>query len=52
MVLAGTSVHVVEQAPHNGCFQCLCPRGELQLPPASPGDSPEQQVCLTQSPFK
>ena len=31
---------MVEPAPQNGCNQCLCPQGELQLPPASPGDSP------------
>ena len=23
-----------------GCHQCLCPQGELQLPPASPGSAP------------
>ena len=40
MVLASTNVHVVEQAPQNGCHQCLCPQSELQLPPASLGDSP------------
>ena len=40
MVLADISVHVVELASQNRCCQCLCPQGELQLPPASPGDSP------------
>ena len=50
MGLASTSVHVVERAPQNGCHQCLCPQGQLQLPPASPGDS--QQMSLTQAPFK
>ena len=35
MVLARTSVHVVEQAPQNGCCQYLCPQGELPLPLAS-----------------
>ena len=35
MAPAGTSVHVVEQAPHNGCCQGLCPQGEPQLPLAS-----------------
>ena len=39
MVLARTSVHMVERAPSNGCCQCLSPQGRLQLPPASPGDS-------------
>ena len=39
MALASTSVYVVEGAPQNG-RQCLCPQGELQLPPASLGDSP------------
>ena len=34
-----TSVHVVEQAHKNDCHKYLCPRGELQLPSASPGDS-------------
>ena len=40
MVSASTSVHVVEGAPKNGLHNCLFPQGELQLPPASPGDSP------------
>ena len=40
MALASTNVHVVEQAPQNGCCQCLCPQDELKLPPASPGGSP------------
>ena len=40
MELASTSVHTVEWAPKNACCQCLCPQGELQLPPASLGDSP------------
>ena len=30
---------MVERAPQNGFCQCLCPQGELQLPPTSPGDS-------------
>ena len=33
------SIHLVEGAPQNGCCQYLYPQGELQLPPASPGDS-------------
>ena len=37
MMLASTSVHVVEQAPRNGCCQVLCAQGELQLPPVSLG---------------
>ena len=40
MVLASTSVHMVERALGNGCHQCLCPQGEFQLPPVSPGGSP------------
>ena len=39
MVLASSSVHVVEGAPKNGCCQCLCPEGELQLPIVSLKDS-------------
>ena len=35
----------------NGCHQCLCPQGELQLPPTPLGDSPDQQVRLTQAPI-
>lgn len=38
MVLASTSVRVVEWAPHNGFCQSLCPQGDLQLPPAFLGD--------------
>ena len=40
MVLASSSVQVVEQVPQNGCLHCLCPQGELQLPLASLGDLP------------
>ena len=40
MANASTNDHVVEGAPKNGCCQCLCLWGELQLPPASLGDSP------------
>ena len=40
MVPASTSIHVVEGVPKNGCCQCLCSQGKLQLPPASLGDSP------------
>ena len=32
----------------NGCHPCLSPQGELQLPPAFPGDSPDRRVGLTQ----
>ena len=28
MVFASTSVLVVEQAPQNGCYQCICPQGK------------------------
>ena len=35
-----TSVHMVGKSPLNGCHQGPCPQGELQLPPASLGDSP------------
>lgn len=44
MELANNSVHVAEQAPKNGCHQCLCPQGEVQWPPASPGSSPSKWV--------
>ena len=47
-----SSIHMVERAPQNGCQWCLCAQGELQLPSASPGDSPDQQVGLTQFSFK
>ena len=40
MALANTNAHVVEGTPKNGCRQCLCPQGELQLLPASLEDSP------------
>ena len=40
-VFTTSSVLVVGRAPTSGCSQCLCPRGESQLPPASPGGSPE-----------
>ena len=39
MVLVSTSVHMVEKTAPNGCHQCLCPQGKLQLPSASPGGS-------------
>ena len=32
--------YVLERTSKNGCHQCLCPQGELQLHPAFPGDSP------------
>ena len=37
-----TSVHMVKKkkVPQNGCHQCLCYQGELQLPTASLRDSP------------
>ena len=35
MALANSSVHMVKGAPQNGCCQCLCPQGELQLLSAS-----------------
>lgn len=35
-----TCVPGVEQVSQNGRCQSLCPVGELQLPPASPGSSP------------
>ena len=40
MVIASTSVLMVEQAPQNGCHQCLCPQGEHQLSLASLSGSP------------
>ena len=52
MALASTSVHMVEQAPQNGCCQFLCPQGELQdLLPLREALQ-DQQVGLTQVPFK
>ena len=52
MVLASTSVEVVEQFPPNGCCQCLCPQSEPQLPLASLGDSPRLAGGSDQRPFK
>ena len=40
MVLANTSVHVVEQAPQNGCYQNLCPQDDSSCLHVSLGDSP------------
>ena len=40
MVLANTSVHVVEQAPQNGCYQNLCPQDDSSCLRVSLGDSP------------
>ena len=40
-VFTTSSVLVVGRAPASGCRQYLCPRGESQLPPASPRASPE-----------
>ena len=39
MALASTSVLVVEWTTKNGYCRQLCPQGELQLLPVSPGDS-------------
>ena len=41
MALASTGVHVVEQAPKNGCSQGICPQSESQRHPASPGGLPK-----------
>ena len=41
IALASTSVHMIEQAPPNGCHQCLWPWVECHWPPASLGDSPK-----------
>ena len=49
MALASTSEHVVERAPNNGCCQCLCPQGELQLPAPLRETLQDQQVGLTQA---
>ena len=35
LALSSTSVHMVNKLPQNDCCQCLCPQGELQLPPDS-----------------
>ena len=45
-----TGVPVVEQASQNGSHQCLCPQGELQLPPASVG-STLRSACRFDSSF-
>lgn len=55
MVLAfqnGTSIHVVEQNPSNGCHWCLCPRSEPQLPPAPPGDFSRSASRSGSGPFQ
>ena len=52
MVLGSTSMDVVEQFPPNGCCQCLCRQGELQLPFACLGDSPRLAGGSDQCPFK
>ena len=52
MMLPSTNVHVVEQAPPNGCHQCLCPLGELRFPPASPGGSQRSAGRSTGAHFK
>ena len=52
MSVASASVHMVEEAPQNGYFQCLCAQGE------SSGLLPlwealqDQQLPLTQAPLK
>ena len=52
MSVASASVHMVEGAPQNGYFQCLCAQGE------SSGLLPlwealqDQQLPLTQAPLK
>ena len=52
MMITSTSVLVVEEPPKNYCCPCLCLEVELYFHPASPGDSPDQQVYLTQTPSK
>ena len=51
-MLASTSVYMVERAPKNGCHQCLCLQDVLQFTLASPETPQDQQVGLTQAPFK
>ena len=52
MARASTTVHMVEQAPQNGCLQHLCPQGSptclLHLQKALH----DQQLVLTQAFFK
>ena len=38
-----TNVHMVEETPRNGCWQCLHPHGGLQLLPASMGNFPRPE---------
>lgn len=52
MIFASASVLMVERVPQNGCHQHLCIQGEFQLPLASTGGSPGQQVDVTQAPLK
>ena len=52
MALASTNVLMIEQTPQNGSCQCLCPQGESQLPPSSPGGSPWPTNGFSQAAFK
>lgn len=47
MVLASTSILVVERAPKNDCCQCLCPQRDSQLPFTF-----LEVLCLAQIPFR
>jgi len=41
------------RSSQNGCCQCLCPQGEFQFTPVSPGEAPRPAPsCLTQAPVK
>ena len=52
MVLANTSVHVVEQVLQNDFHQCLCPRvSSSSLLPLWDAVC-DQQVRMTQTPFE
>ena len=52
MALASTSVHVVDGAPQSGCFQCLCPQGKSSCLLPLWEALQDQQVSLTQAPFR
>ena len=52
MMLARTSVQMVEQTLRRSCHQCLCLQGEFQLLLLLWEALQDQQVCLTQDPFK
>ena len=52
MAVASASVHMVEGAPQNGRFQCRCPQGESSCLLPLWEALQDQQLPLTQAPFK